>query len=286
MYLIGNKNDSIWGAKLNIRKILTIAVLLLSTIFYLAANCDPDSVLDPEPVPATPEPIVGTWINSANNNLPFPKTGKIVVTEETNGSMIFSYYRYVNDFDTIPVETGILTATDKWTDTQNNTWYKVEYAPGDMTAYIILKVISDGRILEMQVGMDSYPSDINPIDDSNYAIYYRQSGPSTPGGDLAYVGTWEEIESGIYKDVIILTADTFVNPSYEWDGSTWVLDFSVRGSLTISGELMTLNANEISYDGSDWVPFGPLTVTYNYSIFNNQLTFKMGTDIIGVYTKQ
>ena len=200
----------------------------------------------------------------------------------------FSAYQY--DFDTTPGDTGTITMLDKWSDTQQNTYYKYEYQHEyvyeGMLVYCISRVKSDGMTLEIQVSTDNYPSDINPIDDANYAIYYRQSGAPTPGDNLAYVGTWEEIESGIYKAVIILTSDTFVNPSYVWVGSAWVLDFSLRGSLTISGDLMTLNANEISYDGSAWGPFEPLTVTYNYSIFNNQLTFKMGTDIIGVYTKQ
>ena len=110
--------------------------------------------------------------------------------------------------------------------------------------------------------------------------------PSTPGDKLAYVGAWAKIIPELGKDVLTFTIDTYVHSFYYWDGSAWVLYLSVRGSLAISGDLMTLTAKEISDDGSTWSPNEPPAQTLIYSISNNQLTLKIGTDIVGVYTKQ
>lgn len=112
------------------------------------------------------------------------------------------------------------------------------------------------------------------------------SEPSAPGGSQALVGTWAQIEPGIIKDVYTFTLDTFVNPIYTWDVDTWVLFASWRGSLTISGELLTMTAKEISYDGSTWGAYGPEAMTFVYSISDNELTLKFGDAVWGVYTKQ
>ena len=112
------------------------------------------------------------------------------------------------------------------------------------------------------------------------------SDPSTPGGKQALVGTWVEIEPGIYKEVFIFTLDTFVNPFYVWYGSSWVLDSSLKGTLSVSGDLLTLTAEKISYDGTNWGAYGPQAMTFGYSISNNELTLTIGSMVYGVYIKQ
>ncbi len=110
--------------------------------------------------------------------------------------------------------------------------------------------------------------------------------PSTPGGELGYVGTWAEIEDGWGKEVYIFTINTFVNKWYDWIEGDWVLDdYTLRGSLSVTGGALIMTVKEVSYDGSTWFPHGPFTLSYIYSISGNQLTLRMG-DWIGVYTKQ
>ncbi len=110
--------------------------------------------------------------------------------------------------------------------------------------------------------------------------------PSSPGGTQAVVGTWVEIDPGYTKEDITFTENTFVDTMYYWNGSTWVYNVGLRGSFTTSGDLLSMTAREISYDGSNWGAYGPVSMSWTYSITDNVMTIKIGGDVSGVYTKQ
>ena len=110
--------------------------------------------------------------------------------------------------------------------------------------------------------------------------------PAAPGGNQDYVGTWVEILPGSYKEIFTFNIDTFVYAWYDWIVDTWVLDVTTRGSLSVSGDVITIIESEVSFDGINWTPSGPFTSYFNYSISSNQMTLSIGGLIYGVYTKQ
>ncbi len=161
---------------MNIRKILTIAILLLSTIFYLAANCDPEP--DPVPVDPTLEPtVVGTWANSDYNDSGWPESPEGMPAKQVvsivGSTITTSVFKNVSD--TEPIGTYIGEIIEEWTDDNGARWYKttVNVDP-ESTVYGLAKVSSDNLTLEGVSYFDDFPTEIDTENDG-YAIMYRQT---------------------------------------------------------------------------------------------------------------
>ncbi len=70
-------------------------------------------------------------------------------------------------------ETGTVTITDKWTDSEGNIWYKETFVVYGQKFYELDKISNSGKTWEFVYSYSKYPTKIDPKN-TNYLIYHRK----------------------------------------------------------------------------------------------------------------
>ncbi len=219
---------------MNIRKILTIAILLLSTIFYLAANCDPKSAEEPEEKPVEEPTIVGTWVNPDYNDSGWPDDEGSIPAKQVitiDGSTITTS-QFKNVADTEPIYIVTTEIIEEWTDNNGARWYKLftenvgPYGP----VYGLAKVNSDNYTVEGNSDLDDYPTEIN-TEGNLYAIMYRQSSYEP------IVGIWVNSDYNEVGDDVMGKIDIKYNTDGTLTSTYYEQDFATEPNLTTIVEI-------------------------------------------------
>ena len=122
------------------------------------------------------EELYGTWVNPEYENSKVYTAPKIVVKPDGT----FDEYALINSDRVVSVLE--YTITDKWTDSEGNTWYKLLEIHTDSkviqnpdTYYVLSRIDKTGNIWEMLWASIDYPAEFEPDNVLyNYRIRYRQ----------------------------------------------------------------------------------------------------------------
>ncbi len=114
------------------------------------------------------EDICATWVNTEYKHQKYQK--RIFGPDGT-----VKFYRYEDSPS--PEFYGTYTIDKKWTDSEQNIWYKVRTPGkfhGNQVEYYFLSKISDShRKLEFVFHVSNYHEEMNP-DHPTYRVYYRK----------------------------------------------------------------------------------------------------------------
>ena len=142
-------------------------VILIMAVLIVVGSCATGKITS---VAKEDEELYGTWINTD-----YDETNKYAKIEMKSDG---TWYEYKMSDDDIPIFKCEYTITDKWTDSNRNTYYKIivthidtDYVP----FYIISKINKTGNVYEDLVSNLNMPTEFDPDNLMyHYRIYYRQ----------------------------------------------------------------------------------------------------------------
>ena len=116
--------------------------------------------------------ISGIWANEDYNEIHHWRAEIIIEPDGT-------YTEYTKTSNLKPNKPGKIVLTEKWTDSEGNSWYKYEDYAGayfegkKVSHYAVMKINKSRTIREMWMFNTDYPTELIP-DGPNYNIHYRQ----------------------------------------------------------------------------------------------------------------
>ena len=131
------------------RKILLVITLGLGILLFLGTCASEKTPLTTDNI----DELVGIWINAGYSELPQR------VAIEPDG--VYVTYRKIED--TIRRGTGTLVLVEKWADSKQNIFCKIQNNKGEMV-YELVKIGDSGNVLEYVQSYKDYPLEINPND--------------------------------------------------------------------------------------------------------------------------
>ena len=150
---------------MKLKKKIPILILILS-VSFLFAGCQTTNKITKKDY----EFCAGTWINEDYNS--HPHFGKWVCRSDG------TFDGYFKTTDKNIAESGHYVINEKWTDAEDNIWYKMNEWAGikieeDPSRYSLNKINSTGTVWEWISYSGEYPSELD-TEDFLYHIYYRQ----------------------------------------------------------------------------------------------------------------
>ena len=121
---------------------------------------------------AGPEDICGTWINTEYMHPPHQRKAQKRIF---NPDRTVTTYRYESSQS--PIFEGTYTITEQWTDSEENTCYKVK-ATGKLAGqtavwYLLCRIGDSGKSLEIMYHPVDYHKKLDPTHPS-YRVYQRK----------------------------------------------------------------------------------------------------------------
>ena len=120
------------------------------------------------------EEICGTWLNTnpPKKDVRYSRYAQLWIFSP---DATVKFYRY--DSSPSPGFEGTYTITEKWTDSEENIWYKMK-APGkfygeEVEWYFLARISDTGKTLEFVRHPVNYHKELDPNHPS-YRIYYRK----------------------------------------------------------------------------------------------------------------
>ena len=148
------------------RTVVSILILLL-VIMIVAGSCATDKLTTKQS-----EILYGTWINEDYNGM-HEYSAKLIFEPD---STLYMYYDMSNPK---PSFEGRFVITQKWTDSEGYSWYKVEgyfgfhYEGKKANEYWLIRIAKSGTNMEWSYTKDDYPNEIN-LNRGHYRVLYRQ----------------------------------------------------------------------------------------------------------------
>jgi hypothetical protein len=121
-------------------------------------------------LPDRNEPIYGTWINK-------DYSGNLA---EYAQKWVYRAWGYAEAYnraaDANPSLRWTFILVEKWEDSFGNTWYKEFDQSSDEISYLLVRVSSDRRKLEVMINLRAFPaeSEMNPKDYDKYRVFFRE----------------------------------------------------------------------------------------------------------------
>jgi hypothetical protein len=146
-------------------------LMLLGMIFSCLHSFGDDKEKFGFYIPRAKEELYGTWTNTITYTGGVQYSQKIVMYD-------WGYYEtYSKVTDEFSRKNGTYIIVDRWTDSEENIWYK-EYIRGRNELYPIFeldKISKGGTVWEYVIGYDDFPTADN-MNSKNpyYRIYYRE----------------------------------------------------------------------------------------------------------------
>ena len=160
---------------MNTKKIIAVIILVsIASVLFIGSR------------KATVEEIYGTWINTDYDGVEYiTKSAKLIFDPDPNafgenlksdiGEPNGSIGWYYNTSDTNTGHESTFAIAKKWTDSEENVWYKINYYDYKFYTidFLLVKISNSGNTLEqMFCGLRSY-DEIDP-NSNDYGIFYRQ----------------------------------------------------------------------------------------------------------------
>ena len=117
-------------------------------------------------VPKQNEELFGTWVNP-DYGASRTRVKKIVIHPDGRFEL-FSQLRFKE-----PYSTKSYKITDKWTDSEGYSWYKVLQSNPNYEQYQLVRISNSGKTMEFVFDRTDYPTEIDP-DSHFYRVRYRQ----------------------------------------------------------------------------------------------------------------
>ena len=141
------------------RTLVSILILVLA-VLIIAGSC-----VTEKKMVKSGEELIGTWINED-----VAVATRVYLPDGT-------YEQYTDVLRTSLEADGTFTIEDKWTDSQNNIFYKVKinYKIGtqEIIEFYLIKISDSGNTYERVYDSRKFPTEINLMD-GTYRIRYRQ----------------------------------------------------------------------------------------------------------------
>ena len=158
------------------RKVTVILILVLAVLIILGSCATKKKAY----VAKENEELYGNWFNSEYNDS-FHAARHIINADGT-------IQLYANDNTSRVAAIHLYIITDKWSDSEDNIWYKAiitERAKKETIGkrsmsskepiYVLVKISNSGKTLETLKYSVDYPTEFDPDNSPyNYRIYYRQ----------------------------------------------------------------------------------------------------------------
>jgi hypothetical protein len=155
-----------------VKKRIVVAVVL---VVLLAASAYAQTTDSEKYVPKPNEELYGTWVNEQNSGEDLYEAQKVVVSVDA-----YRIYRKVSD--SVPGEEGPMEIVAKWSDSEDNVWYKTRGTDASgiyqgMRWQELDKLSKHGTVWERALNRrgsgqfnDDYPTEIYP---KNVYPFYR-----------------------------------------------------------------------------------------------------------------